>query len=45
MQRGERRLGNPRGRVVKLTPAKAARMAEEQELDAYLKAQWAKEGA
>lgn len=45
MQRGERRLSNPRGRVVKLTPAMAARMAEEQELDAYLKAQWAKEGA
>lgn len=45
MQRGERRLGNPRGRVVKLTPAMAARMAEEQELDAYLKAQWAEEGA
>lgn len=40
-----RRLSNPRGRVVKLTPAMAARMAEEQELDAYLKAQWAKEGA
>ena len=45
MQRGERRLSNPRGRVVKLTPAMAAKMAEEQELDAYLKAQWAKEGA
>lgn len=44
-QRGLRRLSNPRGRVVKLTPAMAARMAEEQELDAYLKAQWAKEGA
>lgn len=42
---GLRRLSNPRGRVVKLTPAMAARMAEEQELDAYLKAQWAKEGA
>ena len=45
MQRGERRLSNPRGRVVKLTPAMAAKMAEEQELDAHLKAQWAKEGA
>ena len=45
MQRGERRLSNPRGRVVKLTPAMAAKMADEQELDAYLKAQWAKEGA
>ena len=45
MQRGERRLSNPRGRVVKLTPAMAAKMAEEQELDTYLKAQWAKEGA
>ena len=45
MQRGERRLSNPRGRVVKLTPAMAAKMAEEQELDAFLKAQWAKEGA
>lgn len=44
-QRSLRRLSNPRGRVVKLTPAMAARMAEEQELDAYLKAQWAKEGA
>ncbi len=45
MQRGERRLSNPRGRVVKLTPAMAAKMTEEQELDPYLKAQWAKEGA
>lgn len=45
MQRGERRLSNPSGRVIKLTPAMAARMAEERELDAYLKAQWAKEGA
>lgn len=44
-QRSLRRLSNPRGRVVKLTPAMAAKMAEEQELDAYLKAQWAKEGA
>lgn len=41
MQRGERRLNNPRGRVVKLTPAMAARMAEEQELDAVVKAAWA----
>ena len=41
MQRGERRLSNPRGRVVKLTPAMAAKMAEEQELDAYLKTAWA----
>lgn len=44
-QRSLRRLSNPRGRVVKLTPAIAAKVAEEQELDAYLKAQWAKEGA
>jgi hypothetical protein len=44
-QRSLRRLSNPRGRVVKLTPAMAAKMAEEQELDAYLKAQWAKGGA
>lgn len=43
-QHSLRRLSNPRGRVVKLTPAMAAKMAEEQELDAYLKAQWAKEG-
>ena len=44
-QRSLRRLSNPRGRVVKLTPAMAAKMAEEQELDAFLKAAWAKEVA
>jgi hypothetical protein len=44
-QHSLRRLSNPRGRVVKLTPAMAAKLAEEQELDAFLKAQWAKEGA
>lgn len=41
MQRGERRLSGPRGRVVKLTPAMAARLVEEQELDAVVKAAWA----
>ena len=38
---GLRRLSNPRGRVVKLTPVMVAKMAEEQELDAHLKAAWA----
>lgn len=41
VQRGERRLSGPRGRVVKLTPAMAARLVEEQELDAVVKAAWA----
>jgi hypothetical protein len=41
MQRGERRLSGPRGRVVKLMPAMAARLVEEQELDAVVKAAWA----
>jgi len=41
MQRGERRLSNPRGRVVKLTPMMAARLIEEQELDTIVKAAWA----
>lgn len=41
VQRGERRLSGPRGRVVKLTPAMAARLIEERELDAVVKAAWA----
>lgn len=41
-KRGERHLSNPRGRVVKLTPAMAALLVEEQERDAVVKATWAK---
>lgn len=41
VQRGERRLSSPRGRVVKLTPTMAARLVEEQELDTVVKAAWA----
>lgn len=41
VKRGERHLSGPRGRVVKLTPAMAARLVEEQELDAVVKAAWA----
>ena len=40
-QRGLPPLSNTRGRVVTLTPAMAVKMAEEQELDAYLKTAWA----
>lgn len=42
VKRGERRLSNPRGHVVKLTPAMAALLVEEQERDAVVKAAWAK---
>jgi len=42
VKRGERHLYNPRGRVVKLTPAMAALLVEEQERDAVVKAAWTK---
>ena len=35
-------ISRPRGRVVALTPAMAARFAEEQQRDAEIKAAWAK---
>ena len=41
VKRGERHLSGPRGRIVKLTPAMAARLIEERELDAVVKAAWA----
>jgi len=41
VKRGERHLSNPRGHVVKLTPAMSTLLVEEQERYAVVKAAWA----